>query len=424
MELTQGLITTKNNIAPTVLTRVLKLATLSITVALGSFVTNAQAATYSLPIVQAAQSTQVDAIRNLGYTGAGIKIGILSNSFNTATAYDAFGNLDNYAFDVSKGYLPTGIQDLNDFYGSANQRSTDEGRAMAEIVHAVAPGASIAFYTTNGGPAGMGAGIEELKAAGANIIVDDVSYSGEQEPPYGPINQAIQAVVSQGASYFTSVGNSAQTNQVISGHANNPYVMTVGAVYDGNQKVSQSDRITLQGQLEPFSAYASQVGTKPNIAAPDGLGISFNLDGSSPSDKSYYAYDFFGTSAAAPFSAAVAALLLQAVPSATNSQIYAALENTAQPLDSYQPGNNYDGTYGLIQANQALRCLKYGGTCLSYSARLNSSSNTYEGNGYSGTNAFSEALPQSVPEPSSMFGIAALAICYLCSSVLQRCRTS
>ncbi|MGN6733433.1 MAG: Calx-beta domain-containing protein, partial [Candidatus Binatia bacterium] len=62
--------------------------------------------------------------------------------------------------------------------------------------------------------------------------------------------------------------------------------------------------------------------------------------------------NFFGTSAAAPHAAGVAALLLQAKPGSTPLQIYAALENTA--IDMGAPGFDYDSGFGLVQADTAL----------------------------------------------------------------------
>jgi hypothetical protein len=48
---------------------------------------------------------------------------------------------------------------------------------MMEIVHDIAPGASLFFATANGGQAQFAQNILDLHAAGCNIIVDDVAYS-------------------------------------------------------------------------------------------------------------------------------------------------------------------------------------------------------------------------------------------------------
>jgi hypothetical protein len=109
--------------------------------------------------------------------GTGIKVGILSVSFNeqptSATAgadYDAFN-----------GYLPFDQAT----FGSAvtvikegSPGSDDEGRAMAELVHQVAPGAQIFFYAPTT-LTDFAAGIDAMVQDGVNIIVDDLSNTEE-----------------------------------------------------------------------------------------------------------------------------------------------------------------------------------------------------------------------------------------------------
>jgi hypothetical protein len=62
--------------------------------------------------------------------------------------------------------------------------------------------------------------------------------------------------------------------------------------------------------------------------------------------------NFFGTSAATPHAAAIAALMLQADPSATPSQIYSSLRSSALPMSTSTP--NFSSGYGFIQADTAL----------------------------------------------------------------------
>ncbi|MBR8828945.1 MAG: S8 family serine peptidase, partial [Gomphosphaeria aponina SAG 52.96 = DSM 107014] len=69
--------------------------------------------------------------------------------------------------------------------------------------------------------------------------------------------------------------------------------------------------------------------------------------------------NFFGTSAAAPHAAAVAALMLEAKPNATPEEIYAALEKTALDMNDpftagSDPGFDNGTGYGLIQADAAI----------------------------------------------------------------------
>ncbi len=134
-------------------------------------------------------------------TGAGSKVGVLSDSYNAK---------DRASGGVDTDDLPRGIQVIDDDLRAGNE---DEGRAMAEIIHDVAPGAAIAFNTANRGQSGMANGILNLARAGCNIIVDDVIYYLEPFFQDGIVAQAVnQAVKNYGVSYFSSAGNNARSS--------------------------------------------------------------------------------------------------------------------------------------------------------------------------------------------------------------------
>ncbi len=129
-----------------------------------------------------------------GATGAGITVGILSDSFNLK---------GGYAADVADGNLPAGVQVLEE--GTSGD---DEGRAMADLVHKIAPGAQIMFHTAANSEADFADGILALAAAGCKVIVDDVAYLDEPFFQDGSILQkAAEQVVADGVSYFTSASN-------------------------------------------------------------------------------------------------------------------------------------------------------------------------------------------------------------------------
>lgn len=135
-------------------------------------------------------------------SGAGIKVGILSDSYNAQ---------NGAAAGVASGDLPPGVQVLTDYFDAD---ATDEGRAMAEIVHDIAPGSPIAFSTAFvGGEAGFAQNIRGLAAAGCKIITDDVGYFAEPFFQDGLIAQAIDDIVTNNnVAYFTAAGNSGRSS--------------------------------------------------------------------------------------------------------------------------------------------------------------------------------------------------------------------
>ena len=109
---------------------------------------------------------------------------------------------------------------------------------------------------------------------------------------------------------------------------------------------------------------------KPNFVGPDG-GYNTFLGFVMPTgqDKSTVAQcasnlnypNFFGTSAASPHAAAIAALMLQANSTLTPTQIYAALQSSALPMST--TASDLSGS-GFIQADAALAALPPGAPTL------------------------------------------------------------
>jgi Subtilase family/Putative Ig domain len=175
--------------------------------------------------------TQGSAVLRSSYpalTGVGVTVGILSDSFNCYGAYGQPGSgvpssgtqgyapngfaTDDATFDESNGYLAANVNVLEEAtclqYGQPLLLPfTDEGRAMLQIVHVVAPGASLAFHTTSSSEADFANGIGALAAAGATVIADDTGYFDEPFFQDGILAQAIDAVEAKGVAYFSAAGN-------------------------------------------------------------------------------------------------------------------------------------------------------------------------------------------------------------------------
>src|SRR6185312_1224939 len=135
-----------------------------------------------------------------GLTGSGIKVGVLSDSFN---------NLGGYAADTSRGALPPGVVVLGD---ELDGKGSDEGRAMLELVHQIAPGAQLYFDTGEVSDQGFADNVSALRSAGCNIIIDDMQSYTEPFFQEGPISQAIDSFVANGGLYLSAAGNQANAS--------------------------------------------------------------------------------------------------------------------------------------------------------------------------------------------------------------------
>ena len=149
--------------------------------------------------------------------GTGIEVGILSDSYDVAA-----GDATSAAQDIASGDIPgvgnpcgrlspvENLDEINDASGAI-----DEGRGMAQIVHDLAPGAELSFASAFNGLFSFADNIAALRTAGAEVIVDDVIYFDEPMFQKGPVDIAVANVVTSGALYFTSAGNS---NVIVGGN--------------------------------------------------------------------------------------------------------------------------------------------------------------------------------------------------------------
>ncbi|HEU0133238.1 MAG TPA: hypothetical protein VFR28_00305, partial [Allosphingosinicella sp.] len=205
-----------------------------------------------------------------GLDGSGLRIGILSDSFDTRTVAAT-----HYSDNVASGDLPAGVHILLD---SATP-GTDEGRGMAELIYDVAPGVAMSFHTANGGQAVFAAGIAALAADGADVIVDDVIYFAEPFFQDGIVAQAVDAVVGAGVTYFSSAGNSGSRSYQ-SAFVNSGQTITVngttyqlhdfdtGATVDTAQQVRQIGSVSyiLQWDQPFFSVSPGSGGSANDLA--------------------------------------------------------------------------------------------------------------------------------------------------------------
>jgi len=152
-----------------------------------------------------------DARTLFGVDGSGVRIGIISDSYDAQSGASAgveSGDLPGAGNPL--GYTTPVTVLLDDLDPSR----IDEGRALAELIHDLAPGAELCFHSAfNGGDpdgpteSGIAAAIDALAAAGCDIIVDDV---GALSQPYfqdGLAARSYDAAFGQGIACYSSAGN-------------------------------------------------------------------------------------------------------------------------------------------------------------------------------------------------------------------------
>ena len=144
-----------------------------------------------------------DLVRSLsGLTGAGVKVGVISDG------------ADSYRRSISSRDLPSSVE-----INPNNRGEGDEGTAMMEIVHDLAPGAQLAFFglSTGGTSLDMVEGIlwlanDAFEGAGADIIVDDLGFYQQPYFEDGYVAEAAADAVAGGAVYVSHAGNNASAH--------------------------------------------------------------------------------------------------------------------------------------------------------------------------------------------------------------------
>jgi len=127
----------------------------------------------------------------IGVDGSGILVGVIS---------DGVDNLSDAQFTND---LPETITVLD------NTEGGDEGTAMLEIIHDLAPGAELYFSQGIGASADFINSVNNLVAAGCDVVVDDIGFFGEPWFEEGPIATAVRnAIQNDGIVYASSAGNS------------------------------------------------------------------------------------------------------------------------------------------------------------------------------------------------------------------------
>jgi hypothetical protein len=171
----------------------------------------------SSAVEHAAQVNTPGVVTAQGILGRGISVGIISDSF------DGAANVPRASVGVTSGDLPGPgnpdgyTQPVVVLADDTSSDATDEGRAMAEIVHDIAPAARICFSAAGATQVSMAASIRNLRTSPqtlCDVIVDDIGFADEPFFSDGILSQAIDDVATSNSlagkkvAFFSAAGNS------------------------------------------------------------------------------------------------------------------------------------------------------------------------------------------------------------------------
>ncbi|MBC7880635.1 MAG: S8 family serine peptidase [Anaerolineae bacterium] len=215
--------------------------------------------------------------------GTGITVGTLSDSYNTST------NPIKEANDIASGDLPgtgnplgnTTPVVITEELGSAG---IDEGRAMLQLIHDVAPKAKLCFATAFNGQVGFANNILRLAdpslTCKADVIVDDIIYFAEPFFSDGIVAQAVDDVAngisfpSKKVPYFSSAGNRPSTQAYL---ADARIIPVTGATTGTNISLTGIDPALYAGGFHNFRTDGGQ-DIAQNISISGNGTISFQWD--------------------------------------------------------------------------------------------------------------------------------------------------
>ncbi len=242
-----------------------------------------------------------------GVNGSGVKIGVMSDG------------IDGYATSQASGDLPAVI---NVIPGQAGGGS--EGRAMLELVYDLAPGAELYFATAIFGAASFAQNILDLRAAGCDIIIDDITLVGEGVFQDDVVSQAINTVTASGALFFTSAANTGNKNDNQSG------------VWEGDFVSGGTLALFPGGTLHSFGAQNYDVVTTTSTRLT-------TLKWSDPLSLSGNDYDLFATNSAGT----------SIIASSTNIQ-----DGNDNPYEGFSNTTTNSRLYILKKTSASIRALQ------------------------------------------------------------------
>lgn len=147
-----------------------------------------------------------------GLNGSGQKVCALSDTYNQNSSTTTSASEDVQSGDLPGDGNPEGHTTPVDVLEDGPSGG-DEGRAMLQLIHDIAPGAALGYHTALGGLGAFASGIRDLADANCTLIVDDIRYNTQPFYQDGPVANAVDDVVNNdGVPYFSAAGNEGQNS--------------------------------------------------------------------------------------------------------------------------------------------------------------------------------------------------------------------
>ncbi len=165
---------------------------------------------------------RADELRVMGFSGQGAKVGVISDGANAR------------AESVLLGDLPPGVVVFGTCNPAVSGSTCNEGTAMLEIVHDLAPGADLAVCSAN-------TSLEFIQCVGdlqnsfsATVIVDDLLFFNEPFFEDGAVAQAADDAAQSGVVFVSAAGNEGSADQ--SAHYAADFLGVTGLLNDSQGK--------------------------------------------------------------------------------------------------------------------------------------------------------------------------------------------
>jgi len=275
------------------------------------------------------RALEIDTLHNLGYTGHGVRIGVLDSGMNFSQAPSLIGQLNYDEQKIISSFKAEGLaEDINDLSGhgthissilAGNGKFVIDGEVVQTDDYGIAPDAQLLNIKVLDK---TGFGEDEWLIDGFALALDldsDIISASLTSITFSeigdPIEELMYAAGRQGVLVVASAGNYGPSGSSIGAPAVWDYVLSIGAT----QNLQDLALYTASGLNQNFSAGI-------DILAP-GNGIG----GSSASDGTVRYVS--GTSVSAPIVSGILAVLMEAFPDLKPQNYEIAICETATDLE-------------------------------------------------------------------------------------------